>query len=133
MAKSVNKVILLGRLGNDVDLSYTPSGTARGKFSLATDRSYKKGDIWQTETEWHRVVVWGRLAEVCGEYLGKGDQVYIEGRIQTRTWDKDGQKHYATEIVAESAVFLKTKGSGSQGSGDSGGFGFGAEDDDAPF
>lgn len=99
---SVNKVILLGNLGADPELRYTPSGRAVVNFSLATSRTWnnREGEK-QEETEWHRIVAWDKLAEICGEYLKKGSQAFIEGRLQTRSWeDKNGIKRYTTEIVA---------------------------------
>jgi len=98
----VNKAILVGRLGKDPEIKYTPSGTAIANFTIATSENYKDKDGQKQErTEWHRIVAFGKLAEICGEYLAKGKQVYIEGRIQTRSWDdKDGNKKYMTEIVA---------------------------------
>ena len=108
MAKSVNKVILIGNLGKDPEVKYTPAGMAVANFSLATNERYKdKEGQWQDRTEWHNVVAWQRLAEIAGEYLKKGRSVYIEGRLQTRSWDdKDGQKHYKTEVVANDLVLL---------------------------
>lgn len=107
MSKSVNKVTLIGNLGKDPKLKYTPSGTAVANFSIATEESYKdKSDQWQTKTEWHNVVLWSRLAEIAGEYLKKGNKVYIEGRLQTRSWEKDGVKRYTTEIVGQELVLL---------------------------
>ena len=98
----VNKAILVGRLGKDPEIKYTPSGTAIANFTMATSENYKDKDGQKQErTEWHRIVAFGKLAEICGEYLAKGKQVYVEGRIQTRSWDdKDGNKKYMTEIVA---------------------------------
>jgi single-strand DNA-binding protein len=109
MAKSVNKVILIGNLGKDPEVKYTPNGTALAKFSLATNERYKdKEGNWQDRTEWHNIVAWQRTAEIAGEYLKKGRSVYIEGRIQTRSWDdkETGQKKYMTEIVAQDLVLL---------------------------
>jgi len=105
---SVNKVILLGRLGQDPELKYTPSGAAVCSFSMATTESWMdKGGQKQEKTEWHRIVVWGKLAELCNQYLGKGRQAYVEGRLQTRSWDdKEGKKHYTTEINAATVQFL---------------------------
>lgn len=105
---SVNKVILLGRLGQDPELKYTPGGTAVCNFSLATTESWTdKGGAKQEKTEWHRVVVWGKLAELCNQYLAKGRQAFIEGRLQTRSWDdKDGTKRYTTEIMASTVQFI---------------------------
>ncbi len=104
----VNKVILVGRLGNDPEVHYTNSGKAVAKLSIATSENWadKEGQR-QERTEWHRIVVWGKLGELCGEYLKKGRQVFIEGRLQTRSWeDKEGQKKYTTEIVAQNIQFL---------------------------
>ena len=115
MAASVNKVILIGNLGADPELRYTPGGTAVADLRIATNRRYKTRDgDWQEETEWHSVVVWSKQAENCKEYLAKGRTVYIEGRLQTRSWDdqKSGQKRYKTEIVADTVQFLGGKGGG---------------------
>lgn len=106
---SVNKVILLGRLGQDPELKYTPSGSSVCNFSMATTESWsdKQTGQKQEKTEWHRIVVWGKLAELCNQYLSKGRQAFVEGRIQTRSWDdKDGQKRYATEILASTVQFI---------------------------
>ena len=109
---SVNKVILIGNLGKDPELKFTPSGVAMTKFSLATTERIKEADgNIREETDWHNIVLWRRQAEVANEYLKKGSQVYIEGRIQTRSWeDKDGQKRYTTEIVARNMVLLGRRG-----------------------
>lgn len=115
MAKSVNKVILVGNLGKDPEVKYTPSGTAVAKFSLATNEGYKdKAGQWQERTEWHNIVAWQRLAEIVGEYVKKGSKVYIEGRLQTSSWDdkETGQKKYKTEIVANDLVLLSGRGEG---------------------
>ena len=109
----VNKVILVGNLGADPEIRYTPGGMAVANFRLATSetRTNKEGQK-ETKTEWHRVVTFGKLAEICGEYLSKGKQVYIEGKIQTRNWDdKDGAKRYMTEIVANSMQMLGSRDS----------------------
>ena len=105
---SVNKVILLGNLGADPEVRYTPSGTAVANFNLATHEQWTNKDGEKEEkTEWHRIVAWARLGEICGEYLRKGSQVYVEGRIQTRAWeDRDGIKRYTTEIVAQTMQML---------------------------
>lgn len=105
---SVNKVILIGNLGKDPELRYTPSGQAVANFSIATtDRWRDKDGQNQQRTEWHNIVTWGRQAEVANEYLKKGSPVYIEGRLQTRSWeDKDGNKRYITEIVARGMQLL---------------------------
>jgi single-strand DNA-binding protein len=109
---SVNKVILVGNLGKDPELRYTSSGTAVATFSLATSERYKdKSGEQQEKTEWHNIVTWRNLAEICGKYLHKGKQVYIEGRIQTRSYDdRDGNKRYMTEIVADQMQMLGNKG-----------------------
>jgi len=115
MAKSVNKVILIGNLGKDPEVKYTPQGTAVAKITLATNESYKdKGGQWQERTEWHNVVLWQRMAEIAGEYLKKGNKVYIEGRLQTRSWDdkQTNQKKYMTEVVAGTMVLLGGRGEG---------------------
>jgi single-strand DNA-binding protein len=105
---SVNKVILLGRLGQDPELKYTPGGSPVCNFSVATTESWTdKSGQKQEKTEWHRVVVWGKLAELCNQYLAKGRQCFLEGRLQTRSWDdKDGNKRYTTEIMASTVQFI---------------------------
>jgi single-strand DNA-binding protein len=105
---SVNKVILVGRLGQNPEVRYTPSGAAVANFSVATNESWMdKSGQKQERTEWHRVVVWGKLAELCAQYLTKGRQCYLEGRLQTRQWqDKDNQTKYTTEIQAQTVQFL---------------------------
>jgi len=122
--KSVNKVILIGNLGKDPEVKYTPSGTPVAKLALATNERYKDKDgQWQDRTEWHNVVLWQRLAEIAGEYLKKGGKVYIEGRLQTRSWDdkQTSQKKYMTEVVANDLVLLGGRNEGSGGGEDSGG------------
>lgn len=118
---SVNKAILVGNLGKDPELRYTPSGTAVCTFSLATSERFKnKQGEQQDRTEWHNIVVWAGLAEICGKYLTKGKQVYIEGRIQNRSYDdRDGNKRYISEIVASEMQMLSR--SGDQGGGGDGG------------
>lgn len=164
MAKSVNKVILVGNLGKDPEIKYTPQGTAVAKITVATSSSYKdkQSGEWKETTEWHNVVLWQRQAEIAGEYLKKGNKVYIEGRLQTRSWDDktSGQKKYMTEVVANELVLMGGGGGGgareggysggrgaSQGGGDSfdqsgpdqfesqpaGGRGTEITDDDIPF
>jgi single-strand DNA-binding protein len=106
---SVNKVILLGRLGQDPELKNTPSGQSVCNFSIATTESWndKSSGQKQERTEWHRVVVWGKLAEISNQYLAKGRQAYVEGKIQTRSWEDDkGNKRYSTEILAKDIVFV---------------------------
>ena len=103
----INKVILVGNLGRDPEVRYTPSGTAVANFTLATTESWTDRDgAKQSHTEWHRIVAWRRLGEICGEYLSKGRQVYVEGKLQTRSWEKDGVTRYTTEIVAGDVQFL---------------------------
>jgi len=111
MAGSVNKVILIGRLGKDPELKYTPSGAPVVNFSLATDESFKdRSGEQQNRTEWHRIVAWGKLAEICGEYLTKGKQVYIEGSIRSRQWeDQSGNKRTTYEIVARQMTMLGSR------------------------
>ncbi len=108
---SVNKVIILGRLAQDPELKYTESGDSVCNFSLATSENWTdKNGQKQERTEWHKVGVWGKLAELCNQYLAKGRQAYVEGRIQTRSWDdKDGNKRYTTEIKANTVQFLGGK------------------------
>ncbi len=111
MSGSVNKVILIGRLGKDPEVKYTPSGAPVAKFSLATDESFKdRSGEQQKRTEWHNIVVWNKLAEICGEYLTKGKLVYIEGSIRSRQWeDQAGNKRTAYEIVAREMRMLGSK------------------------
>ena len=126
--KSVNKVILLGNLGKDPEVKYTPSGTPVAKLTLATNERFKDKDgQWQDRTEWHNVVVWQRLAEIAGEYLKKGSKVYIEGRLQTRSWDdkQTNQKRYMTEVVANDLVLLGGRSEAGEGGGYSRGMGSG--------
>ncbi len=139
----INKAILVGRLGADPEVRYTPDGLMVTNFNLATDESRKdkSGERIQ-KTEWHRIVTFGKLAEICGNYLSKGKLIYLEGRIQTRAWeDKDGNKRSTTEIVASDMKMLESKGQ-SKGPGTQGTSGeappayFNAEslpDDDVPF
>jgi len=115
---SVNKVMLIGNLGRDPEIRYTTSGQAVANFTLATTEKYtnKAGDK-QEDTEWHRIVAWGRLAEICGEYLTKGRMVYIEGSIRTRSWeDKDGNTKWTTEIIARNMQMLGSSGGRSESS-----------------
>jgi single-strand DNA-binding protein len=114
MAGGVNKVILIGNLGRDPEVRFTPGGQAVANFTIATNESWtdKQGQK-QERTEWHRIVVWGKLAELCGEYLSKGRQCFVEGRLQTREWtDKEGKKNYTTEVVAQNVQFLGARGEG---------------------
>jgi single-strand DNA-binding protein len=156
MAGGVNKVILIGNLGADPELRYTPSGQPVANFRIATSESWmdKQGQK-QERTEWHRIVAWGKLAELVGEYLKKGRQVYIEGKLQTRQWeDRDKNKRFTTEIQAREITFLggrdgagaggggggggggPRREGGGGGSSDEGGFDYGPppmSDDDVPF
>jgi len=116
MARGVNKVILIGNLGNDPEIRYTASGAAVANISLATAESWKDKNTGeqQERTEWHRIVFFGRLAEIVGEYLRKGSQIYVEGRLQTRKWeDKEGKDRYTTEIVANEMQMLGSRSGGS--------------------
>lgn len=147
---SLNKAMLIGRLGKDPEVRYTQNNTAVATLSIATSERYKdNNNEWQERTEWHRCVAWARTAEVCEKYLKKGSQVFIEGPIQTRQWEKDGQKQYTTEIKIQVMQMLDSKGASNSGSGyDSGSSDnhgktpntepanintFGEEDDDLPF
>jgi len=104
---SVNKVILVGNLGRDAEVRYTPGGAAVASFSIATTENWTSKDGEKHEqTEWHRIVLWGKSAESLQPYLTKGKQIYVEGRLQTRQWEKDGQKHYTTEIKSDRIVLL---------------------------
>jgi single-strand DNA-binding protein len=111
---SVNKVILVGNVGRDPEIRYMPSGDAMANLSLATTDTWKdKNGEKQEKTEWHRVVIFGKTAEVAGQYVKKGSQIYIEGRLQTRKWtDKEGQEKYSTEIVADRMQMLGSRGGG---------------------
>ena len=136
---SVNKVILVGRLGRDPETRYTGGGQAVANFTLATDETYKdRTGEKQKRTEWHRIVLWGKLAEIAQQYLKKGQLVYIEGRLQTRQWEdkRDGQKRQTTEIVANGMKMLGGRGDGAAasagagaGGGTSAGFGRTADPD----
>lgn len=117
---SLNKVMLIGNLGRDPEVRYTASGTAVAGFSVATTEKFKnKNGEWEERTEWHNITLWGRLAEIAGEYLAKGKTVYLEGRLQTRKWqDRDGKDRYTTEVVADKMQMLGGKGDGGrQGAG----------------
>jgi single-strand DNA-binding protein len=142
----INKVILIGNLGSDPEMRYTPSGTAVATLSVATSRRWKdKEGHQQDETEWHRVIVWAQSAEFCGNYLSKGSKVYVEGRLQTRKWqDQNGNDKYTTEIIANTVQNLTPRGSESSGGGGfqepplppepfGGSMGGGGTGDDVPF
>jgi single-strand DNA-binding protein len=117
MAKDLNKVMLIGRLGQDPELKYTQSGIAVAKFTMATNQQWKDQDgNTQDRTEWHNVVAWRRLAEICSEYLKKGSKVYLEGSLSTSSWeDENKKKHYRTEVVLNDMIMLDAKGSGNGG------------------
>ena len=118
MAKGLNKVLLIGRLGADPEIRYTSDGTAVANFNMATNRPIKRGEQWEEETDWHRIVAWRRLAEVCGEYLRKGSNIYVEGQLRTRSWeDRDGNKRWTTEVVARDMIMLDSKGDRVSGAG----------------
>lgn len=124
MARGVNKVILVGNLGNDPEVRYANNGSAIANISIATTESWKDKNTGeqQEKTEWHRVVMFNRLGEIAGEYLKKGSQVYIEGRLQTRKWqDQSGQDKYTTEIVANEMQMLGGRGGGAEMGGGGGG------------
>jgi len=136
---SLNKVMLIGNLGKDPEVRYTASGQAVASFNLATSEKFKnKSGDWEERTEWHRVTLWARLAEIAGEYLSKGKTVYIEGRLQTREYEKDGIKRYTTEIVGEKMQMLSPKGERRGGDPSAGPAAGGYDeppfqDDDIPF
>lgn len=138
MSRSLNKVQLIGNLGKDPELKYTPSGVAVATFSIATSESWKDQEGNQQEkTEWHNIVAWRKLAEIVGEYLKKGKKVYIEGKLQTRSYDKDGVKRYITEIVADQLIMLDGGGGSKGNSGgsmsESAPVSDGPKEDDLPF
>lgn len=119
MAKSINKATLIGNVGKDPEVKFLPSGAAVANFTLATSERFKdKGGEFQERTEWHNLVAFQRLAEIVRDYVKKGSKLYVEGRIQTRSWDdKDNQKHYKTEIVINDLVLLSGRGEGESGGG----------------
>ena len=136
----VNKVILVGHLGANPEVRYTAGGQPVANFRLATTERWVKNGEKSELTEWHRVVAWGKLAEICGQYLSKGRQVFIEGRLQTRQWeDREGNKKYTTEIIASGMQMLGSKrdgsGAGKEGNNyaDPGDLAGGTIDDDVPF
>lgn len=123
MARGINKVILVGNLGADPEMRYMPSGGAVANLSVATSDTWKDKQTGQAQerTEWHRVIFFNRLAEICGEYLRKGSKIYVEGRLQTRKWqDKNGVDRYTTEIVASEMQMLDSRGAGAVGAFDGG-------------
>jgi single-strand DNA-binding protein len=117
MARTLNKVQLIGRLGADPETRYTQAGMQVTTFSLATNRQWTgKDGQQQEETEWHSVVTWDKLAQICSEYLVRGALVFVEGRLHTRSWEADGQKHYRTEVVASDMLMLDSRSARDQGS-----------------
>jgi single-strand DNA-binding protein len=136
MSRSVNKVILIGNLGRDPELRYTPSGTPVANFSIATSERWKNADgELQEHTEWHNIVAWRRLAEIAGEYLHKGSRIYIEGKIRSRSWEgQDGQKRFRSEVVVDNLMLLDARSEQpGQQVGDSGFEPDQISDDDIPF
>ena len=140
MAGSVNKVILVGRLGQDPEVRYTQGGTAVANLRLATDETWKdQSGEKQQRTDWHRVVAWSKLAEICGQYLSKGRLIYVEGRLQTRSWeDREGNKRYTTEVRADNMVMLGGRSEEGQATppaqpAAASGSDSGTSDDDIPF
>jgi single-strand DNA-binding protein len=116
MSRGLNKVMIIGHLGRDPEMRYTPSGRPVTNFSVATSRSWNTADgERRTETEWFSIVAWGNLAEICNQYLVKGQQVYVEGRLQSRSWeDNDGKRHTAVEIVANEMIMLEKPNSSNE-------------------
>ncbi|RMF78260.1 MAG: single-stranded DNA-binding protein [Nitrospirae bacterium] len=147
--RSLNRVQLIGNMGQDPEVRYTNSGKAVCNFSIATTHTWKNADgVQQEQTEWHKIVAWGRLAEICGQYLHKGRKVYVEGRLQTRKWQgQDGTDRYTTEVVIDNMIFLGGREGGGNGGGRPADDGFqaapaepaapassgGFDDDDIPF
>jgi single-strand DNA-binding protein len=136
----INKVILVGRLGNDPELRYTPSSVPVASFTVATSEEWKDRETGEKKerTEWHRITAWRRLGEICGEYLRKGSQVYIEGRLQTDSWeDRDGNKRYTTKIIAQNMQMLDSAGRAGKGEPADDRYAveepIGVPDDDIPF
>jgi single-strand DNA-binding protein len=148
VARGLNKVMLIGNLGADPEIRHTPSGSTVANFNLATSRSWTREGRREEKTDWHRIVAWDKLAEICQQYLKKGGKVYIEGRIETRSWDdaSTGQKRYMTEIIADQMIMLDAAPSGAgrrtgapqgsssgPGGGDEYDFPDSDHDDDLPF
>ncbi len=134
--KSLNKVLLIGNLGKDPEVSYTASGIAVAKFSIATNERWKDGEgNFQERTEWHNIIAWRKLAEICGQYLKKGSKVYIEGKLQTRSWDdkNTGAKRYATEVIADDLIMLDARGCAMETGNSSAPEEPAGEKDDLPF
>lgn len=131
----VNEVRLLGNLGRDPEKRSTKSGTVVVTLNIATKHRYNSNNEWKEQTDWHRVVVWGKSGEACASHLSKGSRVFVKGRLTTRSWDKDGEKRYATEVIAEQVVFLdarKDANESNEGRGEDAGGVF-PNDDEIPF
>ncbi len=109
---NLNRVMIIGNAGKDSELRYNANGTPQAKFSVAVNHNRKVGDKWESETTWFNVVLWGDTAERVSQYITKGAQVYVEGRLQTRSWDQDGTKHYMTEIIGQTVQLLDRKEGG---------------------
>jgi single-strand DNA-binding protein len=127
---SLNKVMLIGNLGRNPEIRHTQTGTAVATLSMATNERFNAGEEKAERTEWHRVIAFGKLAEICGQHLAKGRTVFIEGRLQTRAWEKDGDKRSITEVVASSVLFLGGNGKGAPASANEP---TPVKDDDIPF
>jgi single-strand DNA-binding protein len=129
----INKAILIGNLGADPEMRATQNGTQVATFNIATTERWRGQDgQMQENTEWHRIVAWSKLADICGQYLQKGSRVYIEGRIQTRKWtDQNGVDRYTTEIIAREMKMLSSRGEGGMGGGSQGGYGGGGYQDNS--
>ncbi|MBE0408269.1 MAG: single-stranded DNA-binding protein [Anaerolineales bacterium] len=130
MSRGLNKVMIIGHLGRDPEMRYTPSGRPVTTFNVATNRTWNSSNGERhTETEWFNIVAWGNLAEICKQYLSKGQRIYVEGRLQTRHWeDSDGNKHSSTEIVASEMIMLSDRQNSNHSSED-----FEVEEDEFPF
>lgn len=132
--KTLNRVTLLGHLGKDPELKYTSSGTPVARLQIATSERFKDKDSqWKDRPEWHNVIAWSKLAEIAGEHLKKGAKVYVEGRLETRSWDKDGEKRYTTSVVASELIFFSERGSSSTPAARPNAHGVTVSDDDIPF
>ena len=110
MARGLNKVQLIGRLGGDPDIKYTQQGTPVANFSMATTEQWTREGEKQSRTTWHKIVAWRKLAEIVGQYVHKGDMLYVEGKLQTDQWEKDGQRHYTTKVVIDQMIMLGSRG-----------------------
>ena len=111
---SLNRVMIIGNVGSEPEMRFTPNGTPVTSFSVAVNERFKSGEEWQEKTEWFHIVAWQKLAETCNQFLTKGKQIYIEGKLQTRSWEGDGQKKYRTEIIASKVLFLGKKPNGEE-------------------